>query len=310
MLLLHLLAPALTVLHPSSPSSAQQASKRVVAIGDVHGDLEAMLGVLRVAGLIDDQRQWAGGDATLVQLGDVLDRGDSEAECWSLLSQLTAEAPTQGGCVVRLIGNHELMNVMGRAYPFIHARGRTSFGPDRVAAWAQGGPLATELAGCFVVALIGDSAFVHAALPANATREGCEAINAETRRWLLDPQATMPEWMLGGEGSPVWDRSLSGSVPSAESCAALCASLERLGVSRVVVGHTPQTEINCACEGAVWRCDTGMSRWVMDGECQAIEITQEGVRVLRGDGGAMAVPSTAPVSECDEFACDDIRYFL
>ena len=87
------------------------------------------------------------------------------------------------------LSEDELMNVMGRAHPFIHARSAHSFGPDRVAAWAQGGRLATELATCSVVALVGDSAFVHAALPADATLERLNAINAETRRWLLDPQA-------------------------------------------------------------------------------------------------------------------------
>ena len=46
-----------------------------------------------------------GGDTMLVQLGDILDRGDSEVECWELLQRLKAEAPTSGGGVVCLVGN-------------------------------------------------------------------------------------------------------------------------------------------------------------------------------------------------------------
>ena len=40
---------------------------RIVAIGDIHGALEPFVGILRAAGLIDAQRQWIGGTATLVQ---------------------------------------------------------------------------------------------------------------------------------------------------------------------------------------------------------------------------------------------------
>ena len=47
-----------------------------------------------------------GGDTMLVQLGDILDRGDSEAECWELLQRLKEEAPASGGGVVCLIGIH------------------------------------------------------------------------------------------------------------------------------------------------------------------------------------------------------------
>ena len=51
-----------------------------------------------MAGLIDDEARWAGGDTTLVQLGDVLDRGDSERECWDLLLQLNTRYLLVGTC--------------------------------------------------------------------------------------------------------------------------------------------------------------------------------------------------------------------
>ena len=56
-----------------------------------------------------------------------------------------------------------------------------------------------------------------------------------------------------------------------------------------MVGHTPQDAINCSCGGDVWRIDTGASRWVMGGACQALEISPDGsVRVL-GEAGAEQV---------------------
>ena len=119
---------------------------RVVAMGDLHGDIQATLRTLTYAGLIGEQRQWIGGNATLVQLGDILDRGDSEFECWTLFQRLKDEAPASGGRVVTLCGNHEVMNVLGRAGAFIHPLGHAAFGPSRLAAWAPGGELAKQLA--------------------------------------------------------------------------------------------------------------------------------------------------------------------
>lgn len=44
----------------------QQASARVVAIGDIHGDSDSFVNILRHAGLIDERLAWSGGAATLV----------------------------------------------------------------------------------------------------------------------------------------------------------------------------------------------------------------------------------------------------
>lgn len=285
---------------------------RVVAVGDLHGDLDATIRTLRTAGLIDDEQHWAGGDTTLVQLGDVLDRGDSERECWALLRKLTAEAPESGGRVVCLLGNHEVMNVLGEAGPFIHARGRSAFGPCRATAWAPGGPLATEMSACPVVAIVGDSVFVHATLPVGATHESIEQLNNETRRWLLGARRNPPATLLGGQDSPVWDRRLSspsGVEPHIKACEALQATLDQLGTVRVVVGHTPQRHVNSACNGAVWRCDTGMSRWVVGGQCEALEVNAGDVRILIPEERAetsTATANTAPLAQCDDDGCSDV----
>ena len=48
-------------------------------------------------------------------------------------------------------------------------------------------------------------------------------------------------------------------------------ALALLGVKRLVVGHTPQDKINCAC-GCVWRIDLGLSAAMGGGRPEAIEI--------------------------------------
>ena len=205
----------------SSAALLARPPGRIVAVGDVHGDYEAMQHTLRVARLIDDEDRWTGGTTTLVQLGDILDRGVREHECWDLLQKLKAEAPASGGLVVGLLGNHEVLNVMGRAGSFIHSHSHTAFGSDRSVAWSPGGQLARELASCPVAAIIGDSVFVHANLPADATRESLEELNTHTREWLEGTRLAPPAGLLGGVGSPVWDRSLSsppGVEPLGQDC--------------------------------------------------------------------------------------------
>jgi hypothetical protein len=85
----------------------------VVAIADVHGDFDDFAAILQKIALIDAQHHWIGDKATLVQLGDLLDRGPKPREAMDLLMALEKEAPKAGGRVVSLLGNHEMMNLMG-----------------------------------------------------------------------------------------------------------------------------------------------------------------------------------------------------
>ena len=95
---------------PKTPADQREA---VVAIGDVHGDFDDFVIILQRAGLIDAQHHWSGGQTTLVQVGDLLDRGPKPREVMDLVISLEKEAPKAGGRVVSLLGNHEMMNIMG-----------------------------------------------------------------------------------------------------------------------------------------------------------------------------------------------------
>jgi hypothetical protein len=84
---------------------------RIVAVGDVHGAFDRYVTILQEAGLIDGGRKWAGGDAVLVQLGDVVDRGPDSRRVLDLLRQLERDAARAGGRVHYLLGNHEVMRM-------------------------------------------------------------------------------------------------------------------------------------------------------------------------------------------------------
>jgi len=91
----------------------QGQEQRVVAIGDIHGDLDSFVGILQRARLIDPVRRWSGGKSILVQTGDFLDRGPTSRGVIDLLMSLQRDAQRQGGRVVVLMGNHEAMNIVG-----------------------------------------------------------------------------------------------------------------------------------------------------------------------------------------------------
>ena len=54
-----------------------------------------------------------GGDAVLVQTGDFLDRGPGATRVARLLMDLQQQAPEHGGEVIVLLGNHEILNIVG-----------------------------------------------------------------------------------------------------------------------------------------------------------------------------------------------------
>ena len=92
--------------------------ERIVAVGDLHGDYDNFIKILKEPkiGIIDDNHRWIGGKTHLVQIGDVMDRGDHAKKIFDLLIRLEKEAEEAGGKVHMLIGNHEEMNICNRAF--------------------------------------------------------------------------------------------------------------------------------------------------------------------------------------------------
>ncbi|GJN27954.1 hypothetical protein PR202_gb16022 [Eleusine coracana subsp. coracana] len=112
---------------PSPPTTFIPSPSRLVAIGDLHGDLPKSLSALRLAGLVPPpssaagggadepsaSTSWAAGPTLAVQLGDILDRGGDELRLLYLLRRLSLSAEARGGALLPIIGNHEVMNISG-----------------------------------------------------------------------------------------------------------------------------------------------------------------------------------------------------
>lgn len=276
------------------PPSEWPAPPALVAIGDVHGDVDALRDALRLGGAIDGSGHWSGGALWVVQVGDLLDRGDEEDEILALLDALDDEALAAGGRLFVLNGNHEVMNAQGD-FRYVTAEGfddfdgygdeapravRTRYGRNergRAAAFAPGGPLARTFASHPTVMKIGDTIFVHGGLTPRDAARGLDRINEEARAFFLaeDPLSAA----LSGEDSPTWHRGYAVGE-SAAMCAELEAMLTTLSAERLVIGHTVQEEgITSACEGRVWRIDVGLSDFY-GGPTEVLSIRGDEVRIL------------------------------
>ncbi|MCI0611452.1 metallophosphoesterase [bacterium] len=90
------------------------ASKpRFVAIGDIHGADAAFVSILQKAQLINANQEWIADNTIFIQTGDVLDRGPGSRKAMDLLLDLEKQAPKKNGKVIALLGNHEVMNIVG-----------------------------------------------------------------------------------------------------------------------------------------------------------------------------------------------------
>ena len=253
--------------------------RRIIAIGDIHGDFRALIKCLRLAKVVNERWEWIGGDTVVIQLGDQIDSKCRSGNCEKdevgdelkiimFLDKLHEKAKPTNGAVYSLLGNHELMNVMGDLN-YNSPENLVSFGgaQSRINKFAPSGELAVYLA-CNrnSIMKIGDFMFVHGGLlPNKAKQYSLEAINSIIREYLLgnksqdDPDVSN---LLVGKESPFWTRTFSNifSGHSEKSCSILNNTIEYLKLKGMVVGHTVQNGINSACDGKIWRTDIGMSR--------------------------------------------------
>jgi hypothetical protein len=106
-----------TVIRPDRgdqrPRAEWPAPDSIVVVSDIHGEYDRMTAVLRNAGILDEAGHWAGGSKRLVVVGDVFDRGSETTRTLWFLYRLQPEAEAAGGRMHLVLGNHELMVMLG-----------------------------------------------------------------------------------------------------------------------------------------------------------------------------------------------------
>ncbi|SDZ01921.1 Calcineurin-like phosphoesterase [Lysobacter sp. yr284] len=278
---------------PAQPQAdaADAPVARIAALSDVHGQYDLLVRLLQAHGIVGRDLRWRYGRGHLVVVGDVFDRGPKVNQALWLLYSLEQQARDAGGGVHYLIGNHEAMALggdlryvnpgyqrsaaaLGETYPQL-------YGPDSV----LGQWLRTRQA----IARVGGMLFVHGGISPDylAGDVDTERSNAAYRAslgtpkavWQDDPQLSP---LYNGKTSPIWYRGyFTDPALQREQVDAIAA---RLGVSRIVVGHTTHHHIASYFDGRVIGVDSGLK----NGESGEILLVEDG-EPTRGalDGGRL-----------------------
>ena len=249
---------------------------RVVAVGDVHGDFDAFVAVLRSAAVIDKKNHWTGGKTHLVQTGDLLDRGPDSRKAMDLLIALEKQAAKAGGRVHALIGNHEAMNIYGDLRytdPAEFAAFRTDdSGRVRQALWEEQlktlpskpdaefkkkwetehplgwlehryqfssqGTYGKWILSHNALVKINDTLYLHAGISPKYASMSIGEINGAIAAELNDLKKIQDGDIVTGDDGPLWYRGLAQADPLL-----LTDHVDKLmqtyGIKRIVVGHTP-----------------------------------------------------------------------
>lgn len=291
---------------------------RIIAIGDLHGDWKLTLKCLIIAKVIklpnglklSDEKiykilptdiEWIGQKTVVVQVGDQVDRcrpkdklcidqlatrndENSDIQIVQLFSHLAKEAEKVGGVVISLLGNHEIMNVMGNM-SYVSFKGLVDFVDEdttditvatpemierRVAAFERGGDIAKELA-CTrnIAVIIGSWIFVHGGFTSKVMENSSSILkNGDLNKHTLhEMNDAIRIWLLGhmtpeniqviinsDKNSPFWNRvfgRMSGDSNendieiNREECDKYLKDVfESFQVGHMVIGHTPQFSVN------------------------------------------------------------------
>jgi hypothetical protein len=267
--------------------------QRIVAIGDLHGDYDQALKVLRLSKVVDKKAKWIGGDKTiLIQTGDILGHGKDTKKLYSLFQRLASEATEKGGHVVNILGNHELMNLW-EDYTYISEEEIETFdGLENRKIEFKEGEIGKYLRELPLVEQIGDTIFAHGGIHPMWAKVGMWFINSETKRTLQtyeDPLDLKNVTAFGAYG-PAWFRG-HGFDPEVQACKELKESLALLKAKRIVVGHALQDSgrITPRCDGRVLLIHVGISKKVK-GKLAALEMTHNSAKALYPDDESEELP--------------------
>ena len=252
---------------------------KLYAFGDIHGDFNAFISVLKKAKLIDNDYHWCGGKAHVVQLGDILDRKirdveysdeDSEFKIISLILKLQLESYVDGGGFHPIIGNHELMNILG-IFDYVSQMGMSHFKTkkNRETYFKPGNDFCKYLAcGWNPIVKIGNFLFCHGGISLNISNKyRIEYINFIMRDTLYGNTSHLntPYFneLFLDNNSILWNRIYSVNLQKIEEFykeKELNEVLNKYGAKYMVIGHTPQENgINRRFNDKIICVDTGMS---------------------------------------------------
>jgi len=257
---------------------------RIVAVGDIHGDYEHLISILEHAKLIDEEKNWIGKNSILVQMGDLMNRGNDTMKVYDTMLNLREQAQQKGGIVHLLMGNHDILELQGNHY-FTADKDYEAFGglAGREEAFGPTGKYGQFIRQEMNMTLVvGDTIYAHAGVAPEHVTEGVDKLNEHAREVLLDtpsvedlyqlflknashPIHNDPVFDKAGTG-PTWMRDFANN-PESQMCSQLEKTLELTNTKRMIVGHTVQSfgKIRTKCHNKLILIDIGISRCIAGG---------------------------------------------
>jgi hypothetical protein len=237
-----------------------KAEGKLFSIPDIHGDYEGLLLILKQIKLIHSEtNDWIGGNSILVQTGDILDRGDDSADALRLLAKLQLQAKRAGGRIIVLMGNHELLNIMGR---FHYATPEEDKGfapqPRELAFDFKKGEFGAYIRSFPAACVVERSSrekdasvlFVHGGLSPlflTQSKDPIKQLNLNLANYVnveMQKLKSLYHEPLLSEHGPMWNRFFALGKDEAQVCSKLQETLDIARAGKMVVGHTVQTRSN------------------------------------------------------------------
>ena len=297
---------------------------RIVAVGDVHGDYEGFVSVLRAAGVIDKSNKWVGGETHLVQTGDCVDRGPDSRKVLELLINLTKQAERSKGMVHALLGNHEAMDIYGdlryvsaadyasyrnnqseelrdRAYDVLadpaqkeNEQYRQKWYEEHPLGWIEqrqafgpNGKFGKVLLEEDAVLKVNDILFLHGGISEKYVSLPLADLNTKIRSELRDFRL-LPGGVTTDDQGPLWDRGLA-QEPEQKIAGLVDSILTKFGVSHIVIGHTPTNgAVTPRLGGTIMLIDVGLSKSF--NQSPACLIIEDGKFFAMHRGRKIAIP--------------------
>ncbi len=297
------------------PWNFASVSSRVVAVGDVQGDLQGLDAILQAAQLTDASGNWMGGNSVLVLLGDLVGGNKDSRLVIEWVLRLEREASRSGGKVISLLGNHDILPSRGDVSKMTGAersRYRNVPVPGAEREGAKGAFRGDSLYAKWVrgrnaIVRVGTTLFAHAGVESWLEENDPGGINATVRGWVKHWQGVGPRpdestvWAAGAPGmkrfgpesvGPLWNRTFKpprkrdhkrpDGAPKRETVERV---LKKLGANRVVVGHAPTPEAEILLEHPYYgphvvMVDTKLSD-SRSGSLEALEVRGDVLSVIR-----------------------------
>eukprot|EP00510_Aplanochytrium_minuta_P002985 CAMPEP_0184009598 /NCGR_PEP_ID=MMETSP0954-20121128/2701_1 /TAXON_ID=627963 /ORGANISM="Aplanochytrium sp, Strain PBS07" /LENGTH=258 /DNA_ID=CAMNT_0026289003 /DNA_START=472 /DNA_END=1248 /DNA_ORIENTATION=- len=219
--------------------------------------------------------EWIGEDTFVIQTGDVFDRGPHTAQILRFFRRLQTEAVAASGCIVLLMGNHELMNIAGD-FRYASAKETAAFGglEGRKEALELNSFLGDSLRNLRIAVTITQGAtksvFAHAGLLPNMLESmggTVESVNEYFRARLQSAKLSAVRGIIRKsppmlEEGPLWNRFYAGPETD-RMCETVEKSLELISADRMIIGHTVQSsgKPRFKCSNRLIMADTGLSRY-------------------------------------------------